>query len=119
MKNQKEIERLMELSNEELLLEIGKAVQPVKIGIRIPSPDEVRLAATNWINEQKALLQKSVCSDSRISDFIGNPSTERRIEIIAVVADIISTHFTGVPAFTLAVLLTKEGLVNFCGEHGK
>jgi hypothetical protein len=79
------------------------------------SPGEAPEKATRtWLNNRRDELQQLICVDCAYCDFISKNKNAKFVEIVAALSDVLAGVFGGVPVNTLAALLLRQGLDDFC-----
>ena len=118
MQMQPDIDALMALDEEALLAQLGKELAPPGFGSSPRTPVRNRLTGKQWMVDNRIKLAKLICSSTQYDSTLPvSNSTMRRAELVAVIADIISSQFIGIPVFIVSVLLVKEGLHTLCGDN--
>ncbi|HKB50002.1 MAG TPA: hypothetical protein VKC63_01060 [Solirubrobacterales bacterium] len=102
-----EIEALFELPREELLLELASVGHDVFPRLPLRRAEEVYRS----IRES---LRDSICNDPRVVAL--QQEKGHTPELIAAIADIVAASTVGVPPFTVAVLILRDGLPKLCGS---
>ncbi len=62
-------------------------------------------------------LREAICNDPKVLALRADES--HRPELVAAIADIVAGSTIGVPPFTVAVLMLRDGLPKLCGENAK
>ena len=78
------------------------------------SPESKRDAGEKWFNSKKAKLQKKLCVEGNLLGRIDNNEFQDNIALICAISDSITSQFVGIPALTIAMLIFKIGIRNFC-----
>jgi len=115
---QRELSRLAALDEDELLLELARALPPDQsLGIGSPDPDEKKKAARNWLRFHYPDIRKHLCASPAVRKYISDGGTFDRITAAAAVLDgILSTVLQHIPApLVVATLVSREGLRALCG----
>ena len=111
-----ELARLQSLSDDDLKIELGRALLDQKKGelqARPPSLKKIKDEATAWIAAKNAELQSAICSDERVKKAaLSEPGA--RETLVKVVADVVTALAFFVPAGTVAEILVRDGLSEYC-----
>ena len=113
-----EIKRLKLLSDDELLGELGRDLMKKKqVSLRARPPSLKRLVqeANEWLEAERKKLQAAICNDPKIHQ-IATTEAGTAEKLIRVVADVISSLTIFVPAGTVAEILVRDGIPNYCKE---
>ncbi len=105
----KEINELLGRSRDELLLELA----PVGHDVFPRSPQRRAEELYRSIRES---LRDVICNDPRVIALRDDKS--RKPELVAAIADIVASSTVGIPPFTVAVLILRDGLPKLCGGNG-
>lgn len=98
---------LLARDRDDLLTELGQ------VGFEI-TPRDALARGTAVYETMRSSLRTAICGNEGIRDLARDGN--RAPEIAAALHDLLATLTHGVPAATLAVLLVKDGLSNFCAE---
>jgi hypothetical protein len=113
----KQIEQLLNTSTNNLYSQLGAELRDsIMRGVGPEHKSALIALARDWVKRNMVQLQTSICSSPGVQDFINSPSTSRRVEIVAIIADIVAQTWVGIPPFTLSALLVQEGLSELCDE---
>lgn len=116
MKSQSTLEDLAHLSDDELLLMLGKHLHGR--GALTPPPKALMEASVQWLNAQRDHLAQIVCASSQVQDIARKgEGTGRRLEIAAAIADTIIGIHKGMPVAVIGLLLAKESMHTFCQKY--
>ena len=102
-------EELIEASCDELFAALGAQVAPPQA---LPgSLEELVDKGRHWFGKNRERLMKLICRDEVIETL--NASRDD-IALLIAVADLLSDALKGVAPFTVAALIVKIGLLEFC-----
>lgn len=104
-----EINELLSRPRDELLLELA----PVGHDVFPRSPQR---RAEELYKSVRESLRKAICDDPRVLALRNDRS--QKPELVAAIADIVASSTVGVPPFTVAVLILRDGLPRLCGDNG-
>ncbi len=107
-KEQETLEDLSSLSLPDLYVQFGQQIGTLSPG------SSADAQAKAWLTAQKDSLHKAVCLKGRYCAFIAKNRNAKSVEIIAALSDVLATFFSGLPIYTLATLLVRLGLDQFC-----
>jgi len=110
-RHRSEIEDLLRLSEDHLLAQLGEAVQPRGVGEKL-SDLVGRGRAT--LDRIRGDLQRIVCVEWDFCSKRSDPSLNDDISLATAICDLISAACGILPVTTVAVLLVKRGLTEFC-----
>ena len=101
---------LLDVPIDDLLADLGRAVAPDLLGTR--AFREAVAAGRAWLAGHTPSIQDRVCPDyERLT------SAPRPVDVVAGIADLLAS-IEGMPSVaTLAVLIYRFGLANFCREY--
>ena len=108
-------ESLLNISEESLLLELGKLISP-PLGIRKPKSEELIAKAKKWFDEKQLYLRNKICGDNSIKQFILVEGVSNNTEITLLIISLIMPDFHIQEAVVLAVLVVKRGLKALCSD---
>ncbi len=110
-----EISRLQALSEDNLRVEIGRAILKDRGGLqaRPPSIQKLIAEANAWITEKNGELQDAICSSERVRAVAGS-SAGAREKLVRVVADVVTAIVVFVPVGTVAEILVRDGIPEYC-----
>jgi len=115
MTSNEEFQRVRELSDEELKVELGRAIVKLRGGLpaRPPSVKKLVTEANAWIESKHEALQVAICMNTQVRDIVESEAgtTEK---LVRVVADVLSTLAIMVPAGTVAEILVRDGIPKYC-----
>jgi hypothetical protein len=112
-----QIESLFNKNVEELYADLGRESRTPGLGMEPTSEDKFAEEGRRWLARNRDDLAKCLCETGVVSLFISSERVRDRIIVAAAIADLISTLATGVAAFTVSVLLIKEGLDTLCSSN--
>lgn len=104
-----EINDLFERPRNELLIELAASGHDVFPRSPLRRAEEVYRSV-------RESLRDSICTDPRVIALRSDES--QRPELVAAIADIVASATIGIPPFTVAVLILRDGLPKLCGEWG-
>jgi hypothetical protein len=111
--NIKEIEKFLAMDSEELLIQIGYALQSDRMGLDEMDDDEAKDEARILIEDNIPKFREILCK----SDIIQSFRNSSDIMVAAAVADyIIGLSFGGVPPAAVACSLFKLGIDKLCHD---
>lgn len=74
-----------------------------------------RELAVSWLRKHRAKITELICEDIKIirlyKPIMDNPT---KVQLVVAVFDLISGTLTGIPRWTVSVLLVKFGIENIC-----
>lgn len=107
------MEGFLELSDDQLLEEIGRSLPSESLGM-FPLPvskDEAKKRAVEWFSTQRATLQTVICEDQRIRGIERSAEAEL---LFHLVCEILTAAISGIPVGAVAAYLVKKGLRTLC-----
>lgn len=112
----KKIDELFNLDVNDLFLEIAIAESNSDKKIGLTSDDAKKLIVQGYRTflEAKDRFKKEICSSEQIQQFIQDESHFNKFQIIAGIADFLMSTYNIVTAYSIAVLIFKEGIIDFC-----
>lgn len=108
--------RLLDLSEEDLFLEIDRELSPAGFFVDARSIKNRVANGRRWFQEQRTALAGRICSSSARLALKTAAESPGKGALLVAVADMIAGTVTGISPFTVAALLVKLGLDRFCGE---
>lgn len=112
--NEIEILNLLEQSEEELLSSLAKELIPGNEFIS--NPKELVTMSIDWLNAQKNNISGLVCSNEKIQEIQESISDDSKVELVTVIADLISGLLVNISPWTVSVIIVKNGLDWLCNE---
>ena len=112
------VSELLTLSEDELLLRIGTSLSPRTM---FPlTPEKVMQIAKDWLNERIERLRTTTCN-SQETKALAKPdiSSHEMVVVIAGTLDVGVHLLGGVPAVTVAALIVRIGIHQFCAPIWK
>ena len=112
---EEEARRAKSLDEAGLLEELGSQIA----GAQAFSLDarDLKERATRWLKAQQAALQDHVCPDPRVYDWCMTKTETDDVSLVIELAKLLQEFALPVKAVTLAALLAKRGLKEFCGPR--
>ncbi|MGJ7484494.1 hypothetical protein ACSFA2_04520 [Variovorax sp. LT2P21] len=110
-----EIARLDGLSDDLLLGEFGRAVLKQRGGLQARPPGLKQLIklAREWLKAEHKSLQALVCGSDKVRQVVqAEPNAKGKI--VLVVVDTIAAAYVGFPCVTIAEILVRDGIKDFC-----
>ncbi|NMG18668.1 hypothetical protein [Brasilonema bromeliae] len=107
-REEQNIDRLLNLDTNLLYVEFGQ-----QIGSLGPAND-ITSQVKQWIVDRREDIYQKICIEGNYCLFIKQNKNASRIAIIIAIGDLLATVFSLIPVNTLAVLLTREFLDDFC-----
>lgn len=115
MTSDEEYKRIRGLSNEELKVELGRAIVKQRGGLpaRPPSVKKLIDEANAWIAAKNEELLNAICTNEQVRNIVESDAgaTEK---LVRVVADVVSALIIMVPAGTVAEILVRDGIPEYC-----
>lgn len=111
-----EVVRLSSLSDEALLIELGRALFRNKgsgLQARPPNVKKIVDEARAWIVAKNGDLQAAVCADPRVRS-AALSEQDARAKLVRVIADVVTALAFYVPAGTIAEILVRDGIPEYC-----
>lgn len=109
-------EDLYDVSEEDIVLEIGAILSSRTLGAFPPSDEELRKIANEWISKNIKSCQEVICKNDTVSQLASSGFSS---ELVATVAGLLESLSLGTAASPLVILLCKRGLQNLCNEIWK
>jgi len=96
----------------ELLEDIGKEI----LGSAALPVDKQAIMSIgkSWFEKNRDKLKGTICSNQQIYTILHSERSVDRIMVLTAVADLLAPMVIGISPFTVAALVTKEGLFSFC-----
>lgn len=114
MNNQEQIEYLLSRDEDDLMLELGESLSD-SLGLEARRNKKSLIQhAKKWYQTNKAFLTEAVCESKVLEKYVISDEYEKRIEIVAAIADVIAAKWTGVSPFVLSVMVFREGIKTLC-----
>ena len=107
------IEDLLNKNDDELFELIGRKIN--KKYILPPSTKKLIENGKKWFKDNKLEIVNIICTNKKIKDLMSKKIN--KIELIAAIADLISSVAHGIPAFVVSILLFKQGIDSLCSSH--
>lgn len=107
------MEQYLQLSEEALLVEIGKAAELAELGALPKSVAQLRQEGQAWVEDQSQKLKKALCGDANIKKAAGEGFSQRLVELVCTALE--AAHF-GTAITPVAVLLCRRGLSRLCSD---
>jgi hypothetical protein len=107
-KEAKTINRLASLDEPALYTELGQ-----EIGTFAPG-EAPETAGRGWVARRVDQIHDRICRQGDYCNFIKTHRNAQAVEIIASLSDLLTTIAGGLPVYTLATLVFKFGLNEFC-----
>ena len=108
------IRKLLNQKQDDLLYQLGRSLTQNELFASPPSFNEFVRIAERWLNQKDSELKKLICMNMEIKEHINDFD---EIALCAAIADLIATIAFGVPPFTVAALIVKKSVVNYCQDH--
>ena len=105
----------LELSDEELFERIGREVGGITAAQGRPRSYWIK-RGRSWFQSRLSTLTTSICANESLRKLWVEEDRQETVVLVTAVADLISSIVTGVSPFTVALLLSRRGLGNICGE---
>lgn len=114
MSDQEQIEYLLAQDEDELMLELGESLSD-SMGLAASKNRKSLIQhARKWYKTNKKIITAAICDSRVLERYVISDEYEKRIEIVAAIADVIATKWTGVPPFVLSVMIFREGIRTLC-----
>ena len=110
-----ELQRLRALSDEELKVELGRAIFKERGGLQAKPPSMKKLVseANTWLANKNGALKSAICSSDKVRQ-IAESEAGATEKLVRVVADVASAITILVPAGTVAEILVRDGIPKYC-----
>ena len=110
-----EVTRVEGLSGDLLLSEVGRAVLKQRGGLQARPPGLKQLIklAREWLKEEHERLQALVCGSDKVREVV-QAEPNAKSKIVLVVVDTIAAAYVGFPCVTIAEILARDGIKDFC-----
>jgi hypothetical protein len=103
-------------SADKLYEDIGRSIS-VGIDLGEVDPEELRERGIRWFAKRKKELQEKVCNGYIAEVVLQEGRSWDQTLLLAAVADLIASLVVGVSPITVAALILKEGLHQFCSNN--
>ncbi|HWM54213.1 MAG TPA: hypothetical protein VNO20_02335 [Solirubrobacterales bacterium] len=103
-----EIDALFGRSRDSLLTELGGA------GLDV-FPRSLLQRGADTYKAIRESLRETICRDPRVIQL--REDETHKPELVAAIADIVASSTVGIPPFTVAVLILRDGLPRFCATY--
>jgi hypothetical protein len=115
MQENANVQKLMELTEDELLVAIGDKVYPrQQLGLGEPQPADLLRAGRIWLEKNSTKLQDAVCGSEKIKNLVDDRDNQ---EIAVAIGNLIAAIVGVVSPAIVAVLLVKKGISLFCSTR--
>lgn len=104
------------MSEDELLLEIGDALQEESAHMLTPSPAELKEMATDWVSEHMPKFRSLLCPNNDVKRYQEND--EQKL-LFHAVCEVLVHVSTGVPAGCVAAYIIKKGRAWLCQDFSE
>jgi len=114
--NKIELDRLSELTEESLLVEIGTAIfkqKPPRIGAKPPNKKSLIEIAKQWIESKNKEISEVICKNEQLKELV-NSEPSFREKVITLIADGLTSYFIFVPCGSVAELIYRSGIKDYC-----
>ncbi|WP_316193258.1 MULTISPECIES: hypothetical protein [unclassified Bradyrhizobium] len=104
-------------SDDQLFEELGYAIFEKDAGgtlARPPKPSELITRAKTWMTEQNDAIASLVCVPSVRAIVEGKPTG--REKLITTISNVLSAHYVGLPLATLAEIVLRSGISQYCAS---
>lgn len=116
--------RLKDVSQGDLLVELGEAIATGReyrayrsaadgLGARAPRTDRMKALAQQWIKNNRALFEQAICQNTNIRTALSSDPGVT-IESFKLIVDAFTAIKTTVPVATLTMLVLRKGLEWAC-----
>lgn len=102
-----DINKMLEDDLDVLLYKLYMDINLTSFGVLPPDFDTCKEEANNWLLSNKEKLVYLICNNKKLRCILSDDSSNRRIEIVTIISDILSSSYIGMPVMTLAVILVK------------
>jgi hypothetical protein len=113
------IRYLKHQSDDKLFEELGYALFEKEAGgtlARPPKPAELLTRARAWLTEQYETIATLVCGNTSLRELVESEPTARE-KIVIVISDVLAARYVYVPVVTLAEILFRGGVSQYCASH--
>jgi len=111
-----ELIKALNKTEETLLVDLALAVSPKKLGTIPPTLEELIKYAKAWLASKKDKLALILCGNEKFQQALKQGRQGNRVELAAVILDIIATPMMGLPVVTISALITKEVAFKLCED---
>lgn len=108
-RDKEQIERLTDLDTTSLYIELGQ-----QLGVLGEGEEEAESSGRRFLNNRRPEIYDLVCIQGNYCQFISRNRNLAAIQIIASLAQFLAPVFGGFPVYTIATILFKLGLSEFC-----
>lgn len=116
MNKHEQISQLLELSTEELLVRIGEDIRGK--GASPSSKGQLVMLAKDWLTKKSKEIQEQVCTSDKVRTIANTDKTQGDVVmLISAIADLIASLKIGISPITVAVLIFREGLIQYCKTY--
>ena len=105
---------LMKKSQDELLVEIGRALAATDLTALPQTPEQLKRHASRWLDTHWEAIRQRLCSNDKVRQLANDGFTA---ELTAAVLGLLESLSLGSAVTPLAVLLCRRGLRNVCSDH--
>lgn len=111
-----EIQKILSLSENDLLLELGKLSDNAKttIGWRPPTDWQFWEWGKEWFKNNEKKIREKVCNDPKVCLLIQHSDTIDDLHLCILIIDVIKDIFGILHIPFIAALLVKKGIIAFC-----
>jgi len=107
-------QHLLSSTEDELLLDLGRALTEEDLGALPQNLDALRERSTRWLNARKTQLQSLICKSEKVQQLA---TTDNSLELLVAVIDVLESATLGTSAAPVAAILCKRGLRKLCAAH--
>ncbi len=109
------IQYLLNQEEEFLLEQIGFDI--IGKSARQNNKNEAKEKAVRLLDNQKKNFREVICTNEKVKYLLElDDSWDRKVELVTIVADLITTILIGIPPWNISVLLVRIGLDSLCQE---
>lgn len=113
---EKTLKALLNLSEDELLIQIGEQLALPSLGMAGQSERKSIKQAKQWLSENSAKLKEQICNSHVVQIYLTNKKRYDDISLAAAILDLIVDIVIDITPATVAVLIIKKGIASLCSD---
>ena len=104
------------MENQDLYIQIGRALMEDSLGASHFDDEELENIGRRWYSQKLQKLRKLICENENTIAYIQENKNNKRMQVVAALADLILGVVGVVPPTTVSLLIINQGLDELCSE---